>query len=90
MAERLHMVIKGRVQGVGFRYSAYRQAQSLGLTGWVRNRSDGTVEAEFEGARGALDSMLAWAKEGPPLARVSSVETTWFDTATGYGDIEIR
>ncbi|MCC6154911.1 MAG: acylphosphatase [Candidatus Hydrogenedentes bacterium] len=90
MAERLHMVIKGRVQGVGFRYAAYRQAQSLGLTGWLRNRSDGTVEAEFDGARDALDSMLAWAREGPPLARVISVETSWFEAIAGYSDIEIR
>lgn len=90
MAERLHMVIKGRVQGVGFRYAAYRQAQSLGLTGWLRNRSDGTVEAEFDGARDALESMLAWAREGPPLARVISVETSWFEAIAGYSDIEIR
>ncbi|MCC6797416.1 MAG: acylphosphatase [Candidatus Hydrogenedentes bacterium] len=90
MPERLHMVIKGRVQGVGFRYSAYRQAQSLGLVGWVRNRSDGTVEAEFEGTRGALDSMLDWAKEGPPLARVIGIDASRYEDLSGYSDIEIR
>ena len=90
MAERLHMVITGRVQGVGFRYAAYRLAQSLGLNGWVRNRADGAVEAEFEGDRSALESMLAWSREGPPLARVTSVETAWSDAGAGYRDIDIR
>lgn len=90
MAERLHLVIKGRVQGVGFRYAAYRQAQSLGLMGWVRNCADGTVEAEFDGNRSALESMIAWSKEGPQLARVTSVESTWSDADANHQDIEIR
>lgn len=83
------MVITGRVQGVGFRYSAYRQAQSLGLTGWVRNRADGAVEAEFEGDHDALEQIMAWCKEGPPLARVASVDETWSHPDATYRDIEI-
>lgn len=74
---RLHVVIGGRVQGVGFRYSTSRQAQSLGLAGWVRNREDGRVEAEFEGDRAVLEQMLEWCWSGPAFAHVTQVETRW-------------
>ena len=90
MADRLHLVIRGRVQGVGFRYAAYRQAQSLGLTGWVRNRADGSVEAELDGMRPSLETFRAWCDEGPPYARVQSVDAAWNVTNEPYSGVEIR
>ncbi len=74
--KRVKVVISGRVQGVGFRASCQRQAVALGLTGWVRNRWDGTVEALFEGPAEAVDAMLAWCHQGPPAAYVTGVEVT--------------
>ncbi|MGQ9489160.1 MAG: acylphosphatase [Anaerolineae bacterium] len=74
--KRVKVVITGRVQGVGFRASCQRQALALGLTGWVRNRWDGTVEALFEGPAEAVDAMLAWCHQGPPMAYVTGVEVT--------------
>lgn len=62
--------IMGQVQGVGFRYALHREADRLGVTGWVRNRSDGSVEAVVQGAPGAVEALTAWARRGPPAARV--------------------
>ena len=90
MRARLYVVIRGRVQGVGFRYSAYRQAQALGVAGWVRNRADGSVEAEVEGERSALEAFLEWCQDGPPLARVAAVEPVWSEARGSYAEIEIR
>ena len=65
--------IHGIVQGVGFRYSLQREAQRLGLAGWVRNRRDGTVEAVVEGPAAAVEAIVAWSNRGPPSARVDAV-----------------
>jgi acylphosphatase len=67
------MVIEGRVQGVGFRYTLAEEARALGLRGWVRNRRDGTVEAIVAGPAEAVDAIIAWAHKGPSSARVSAV-----------------
>jgi acylphosphatase len=72
--KRVQVVIRGHVQGVGFRVSCQQQAVALGLTGWVRNRWDGAVEALFEGPQEAVDAMLGWCHRGPPAADVTSVE----------------
>jgi acylphosphatase len=82
---RLRVVIDGRVQGVGFRFSTQREAMALGLGGWVRNLYDGRVEAEFEGPRGTLEAMLAWCRGGPAFARVSNVEVEWESGEPRYG-----
>ena len=68
--------MSGRVQGVWFRETTRQRANSLGLTGWVRNLRDGRVEALFEGERNQVDEALAFVQTGPPLARVSGTEIT--------------
>ncbi|MGR0219801.1 acylphosphatase [Agromyces sp. ZXT2-6] len=72
---RQRVIVHGRVQAVGFRFSARVEAQRLGVSGWIRNRSDGAVEAEIEGEPAAVDAMLSWLDEGPPGAEVSSLST---------------
>lgn len=68
------MVVSGRVQGVFFRDTCRRRALEAGVSGWVRNRSDGRVEAKFEGPAGAVEALVAWCREGPPKAVVDDVE----------------
>lgn len=70
----LRLVVHGRVQGVCFRDSMRREAQRLGVAGWVRNRSDGTVEAVVYGVSADVDAIVRWAHHGPELARVERVE----------------
>jgi acylphosphatase len=79
--KRVRVVIKGWVQGVGFRVDCQHEAQRLGLTGWVRNRSDGSVEALFEGAAPSVDEMLRWCEHGPTGAEVNGIEVA--DAAEG-------
>ena len=71
--EVFHLVITGRVQGVGFRYSMAARARSLGITGWVRNRGDGSVEAVIAGDAAPIGEMLAWSRKGPAGARVDGL-----------------
>ena len=70
----MHVVVRGRVQGVGFRYATASRASSLGLGGWVRNMPDGSVEAVFEGPAERVESMVEWCREGPRGAQVDGVE----------------
>lgn len=72
MGKRL--LIEGLVQGVGYRYAFAERATSLGIAGWVRNRSTGAVEASVHGPAAALDAIVAWAHQGPAAARVSRVD----------------
>jgi len=69
-----HLLVRGRVQGVGFRRATRRAAQELGLAGWVQNLPDGRVEAWVEGDAAALERFLAWIRRGPPAARVDALE----------------
>lgn len=70
----LHLSIEGRVQGVGYRESLRAEALHLGVTGWVRNRHGGGVEAVLQGPRAAVGEVVAWAWRGPPAARVTQVD----------------
>jgi acylphosphatase len=69
-----HASVEGEVQGVGFRYSAVREASSLGIMGWVRNAEDGTVEVWAEGGEEALDAFQKWLRIGPSAAWVRNVK----------------
>jgi acylphosphatase len=71
---RVHLYISGLVQGVFFRQNTKRQAQSRGVTGWVRNLADGRVEAVLEGEESAVDAVVEWCRRGPSYARVQKLE----------------
>ena len=73
MQRTLHLHIAGRVQGVGYRAALEIAAQANGITGWVRNRLDGSVEAVLQGDAAGIESVLAWARRGPPSARVTDL-----------------
>jgi len=72
----VRIVVSGRVQGVWYRGSMQREAERLGIGGWVKNRGDGKVEAVAEGPREAVDAIVTWCSEGPVGARVTGVEAT--------------
>jgi acylphosphatase len=78
-------LITGRVQGVGFRYALAIEARRLALSGWVRNRSDGSVEAVASGDETALDALGRWAHRGPPAARVDVIDTRAATAAEASG-----
>ena len=73
MTTTVHVLVAGRVQGVGYRDAMCTQALRHGVRGWVRNRRDGNVEAVLQGEAAAVDALLAWARRGPPAARVTEV-----------------
>lgn len=86
-----HLSISGIVQGVGYRASLQAQAQALNLSGWVRNRRDGSVEALVAGETSAIDKIIAWAHHGPPNARVDRVTVTdTDDLPAGSDTFEMR
>lgn len=74
---RAHLRIYGRVQGVGFRWSMQREARKLGVSGWIRNLPNGSVEAVIEGERERVEALIGWAHQGPSWARVTRVEVSW-------------
>jgi acylphosphatase len=88
--QQLHAIVRGRVQGVSFRAATQQEAQRLTLTGWVRNRPDGSVEVLAEGPRAPLEQLAAWLHHGPPAAAVSEVSAEW-QAASGLGrQFEVR
>jgi acylphosphatase len=76
---RAHVRVTGRVQGVGFRYSTRSRAESLGVSGWVRNRLDGDVEAVFEGPRERVELLVRWCRQGPSGAYVDEIHVEWLE-----------
>ncbi len=85
-----HLIIRGVVQGVGFRYHMARQAARLGATGWVRNRSDGSVEALVDGDPEAVAALIAWAQRGPKTAEVIAVAVSSREPAETFVKFEQR
>lgn len=85
----VHIVVRGRVQGVWFRASAQERASGLHLTGWVRNRPDGAVELHAEGDPEKLDQFIQWCREGPPAAKVTRLDTRSVDPQ-GMETFDIR
>jgi len=70
----VRLLVRGDVQGVGYRAAAASRAQQLGLVGWVRNEADGTVALHVEGPPDAVDSLVAWARQGPPAGSVENLD----------------
>jgi acylphosphatase len=87
--KRIHLIVKGRVQGVFFRASAQREAKQHGLTGWVKNRPDGAVEMIVEGEEDDVKDFLAWSQHGPSTARVDKVETRWRSYTGEFAEFRI-
>lgn len=85
----LHAIVRGRVQGVGYRYFALRRARALGVCGFVRNLADGSVEARVEGAQEALDAFVLGLREGPSFGKVDAVDVTPAEPR-GFDSFEIR
>lgn len=87
---RVHIIVEGLVQGVGFRWFVYRHAEALGITGWVRNLYDGNVEIEAEGERSLLEEFIKQVKIGPRSARVTNLKIEWKErTSPGYQGFRI-
>lgn len=87
---RVHVIISGHVQGVFFRDKTQRQANARGVTGWVRNLSDGRVEAVFEGDEKAVQQVVFWCQQGPPNAYVTGVESHSEAVINEYLSFSIR
>jgi acylphosphatase len=89
-AARLDARITGRVHGVGFRYFAFREAQELGLVGWVANEPDGSVRCVAEGPRDRLEAFLERLREGPPAAIVDGASAAWMNASGDFGAFGVR
>ena len=90
MTARAQVRVTGRVQGVFFRQSTVEMARPLGVSGWVRNLPDGSVEALFEGERALVERAVAWCRQGPPRARVDDLTVTWLDGPAECAEFAIR
>ncbi len=88
--KRLHVVVRGRVQGVGFRDATCREAQRLGLAGWVRNRLDGDVEVTAEGDEALLRQLENFLRRGPRMANVAGLDVFWETAQSDLVPFEIR
>lgn len=84
------MKVTGRVQGVNFRYSTKVEADALGVTGWVRNLPDYSVEALIEGPEPAVQQLVEWCRRGPASARVDDLVVEWRAASGAFGGFEVR
>lgn len=87
---RAHLIISGRVQGVFFRAETRRAAGVYGVSGWVRNLPDGTVEALIEGKKNDVVSLINWCKKGPPASHVDNVTVDWQDYEGAFNAFDVR
>jgi acylphosphatase len=90
MKTRVHVFVSGRVQGVFFRQKTKQQAESFGVTGWVRNLPDGRVEAFFEGDEEAVKALVEYCHHGPSYARVTNIDASWEDYRGEFSDFKMR
>ncbi len=90
MKSRAHLIIEGKVQGVYFRAFTKEVADSLGLTGWVRNLPNRSVEAVFEGEKDIIEIAIGKCRVGPPFAMVTNINLNWEDKIEGFSDFRIR
>lgn len=88
-AGRVKIIVKGIVQGVYFRATTRQQARQLSITGWVKNRWDGSVEILAEGDKEKLDQLIAWCHKGPHGAEVEEVKTEWHPFQNEFLDFSI-
>jgi acylphosphatase len=86
---RAQMIVKGRVQGVGYRAFAARVASTMDLQGGVRNRDDGRVELDVEGAKSLILMLIDELRKGPPAARVTAVEVEWGKATGRFSDFQV-
>jgi len=86
---RAHVVIEGRVQKVFYRFNAFDEARELGLTGWIKNLTDGSVEAIFEGPENLVKEIILWCKEGPRLAKVKNIKVNFEEATSEFNDFRI-
>lgn len=86
---RVHVIITGKVQGVCFRITTKQEAEKHDVTGWVRNRTDGSVEAVFEGKKERVNSVLEWCRNGPSMARVNKVATRSEDHKNEFHNFQV-
>lgn len=90
MNARLHAIVEGYVQGVGFRQTTAYRARRLGLTGWVKNRDDGSVETIAEGPRDDLEAFVDFLNRGPQEAEVANVHAEWLPATGEYREFRIQ
>jgi acylphosphatase len=86
---RARLMVTGVVQGVYYRATARQEARTLGITGWVKNRTDGAVEAVIEGDRVNVLKFIDWCRQGPPASQVRDVQVEWGDFRGEYQDFSI-
>lgn len=89
MRSRAHVVVHGRVQGVFYRVTARREAQKRNITGWIKNLSDGHVEAIFEGNNERIIEIIDFCRIGPPLAKVTNIEVYWEKFTGSYESFKV-
>ncbi|MEE9614893.1 MAG: acylphosphatase [Thermodesulfobacteriota bacterium] len=87
---RAHLLVEGLVQGVFFRARTAETANRHGVTGWVRNNPDGTVEALIEGEEGSVKDVVEWCRKGPQGARVTGMNTRWEEYTGEFDDFSIQ
>ncbi len=88
--KRVHLIVRGRVQGVYFRASTRDRARQLGLSGWVRNRRDGSVEILAEGDTACLEQFVVWCHGGPPGAVITDLDVEWQEASGEFSGFVIR
>lgn len=86
---RIAAIVTGRVQGVAYRASTIFEARRIGVTGWVRNRADGSVELEAQGTPAQIDALIAWCHVGPPAAQVANVAVSERDAVDGEAGFDV-